>query len=93
MPPWWTQPNKPEPEETPVEATEQEVDLSEEGKRKAWRLLALLETMRKRRPDEPISLDEIDLLGLVAAGHYDLHDACAAIRNGCTLDLLVVIFT
>lgn len=93
MPPWWSQPAQPEPEETPVASTEIEDVLTEEGKRKAWRLLALLDALRVRRPAEPVSLDEIDLLGRVAEGHHDLHDACAALRNGCGLDHLAQIFT
>jgi len=67
--------------------------LTEEEKRKAWRLLSLLNTLIDRQPDEPVSLDEIDKLGKVAAGQYDLHDACAALRGGCGLDLFVKIFT
>lgn len=92
MPPWW---QKPEKEEQPVSATEHEepVEMTEEGKRKAWRLLALLDAMRHQRPSEPISLDEIDQLGRVAEGYHDLHDACAALRNGCALDLLARIYT
>lgn len=72
---------------------EEPVELSEEGRRKAWRLLELLRALTELRPSEPVSLDEVDLLAMIAAGHYDLHDACAALRNGCTLDHLVVIFT
>lgn len=94
MPPWWSQPNKPEPEENPVGFTEVQDDrLSEEDKRKAWRLLSLLDALRDRRPQEPASLDEVDLLGQVAKGQHDLHDACAALRAGCGLDLLAQIFT
>lgn len=66
--------------------------LSEEGKRKAWRMLSLIEAFRLLHED-PLSLDEIDLLGRVASGSHDLHDACAALRNGCGLELLVIIFT
>ena len=96
MVPWWAQPNQPEPEkERPVSDTEIEepVELTEEGRRKAWRLLCLLDAMRDRRPDDPVSLDEIDQLGQVAESWNDLHDACAALRNGCALDYLVIIFT
>lgn len=93
MPPWWSQPNQPEPEENTVASAEiEDTRLSEEGRRKAWRLLVLLDALRQRHP-EPVSLDEIDLLGRVAEAHYDLHDACAALRNGCGLDHLVQIFT
>ncbi|HET6916933.1 MAG TPA: hypothetical protein VFH56_12655 [Acidimicrobiales bacterium] len=67
--------------------------LTEEDKRHAWRLLMLLDAFRAFRPNESVSLDEIDLLGRVARGNHDLHDACAALRNGCKLDLLVIIFT
>lgn len=91
--PWWTQPNEPSKEE-PVESTEVEpLKLSSEDKRRAWRLLMLLDSLRIARPNEPVSLDEIDLLGRVARGNHDLHDACAAVRNGCKLELLVIIFT
>lgn len=76
-----------------MSATELEEQMTEEGKRKAWRLLALLDALRVRRPADPVSLDEIDLLGRVAEGHHDLHDACAAVRNGCGLELLAQIFT
>ena len=90
---WWNQPLPPE-EEKPVGFTDIQDDrLSEEDKRKAWRLLALLDALRDRRPQEPASLDEVDLLGKVAKGQHDLHDACAALRAGCGLDLLVQIFT
>lgn len=97
MPPWWMQPNKPEePKEEPVpEGTEQvePVKLSKDAERVAWRLLMLLDALRARRPSDPVSLDEIDQLGRVAKGNHDLHDACAALRNGCALDHLVSIFT
>ena len=75
-----------------MSATGVEERLSEEGKRKAWRMLALIDAFRARHED-PLSLDEIDLLGRVAEGHYDLHDACAALRKGCGLEHLVLIFT
>lgn len=89
---WWSRtPPQPEPEETPVDTTEHE-GLTEEDKRKAWRLLALLDALRETHP-EPVSLDEIDTLGRVAKGHHDLHDACAALRNGCALGTLARIFT
>lgn len=74
-----------------MEATEAET-LSEEGKRKAWRMLSLIDAFRVQHA-EPLSLDEIDQLGNVAEGNYDLHNACAALRNGCSLDHLVEIFT
>lgn len=90
--PWWAEPNKPEePKEPSVEVTESV--LTEEDKRHAWRLLMLLDAFRDLRPHESVSLDEIDLLGRVARGNHDLHDACAALRNGCKLEYLVVIFT
>ena len=93
MPPWWAKPLPPE-EDKPVESTEYEPEqLSVSDERSAWRLLMLLDALRKRRPSEPVSLDEIDQLGAVAKGNHDLHDACAAIRNGCALDLLANIFT
>lgn len=88
---WWTEPRKPEPEEQPVAVTD--TQLSKEGERQAWRLLALLDALRFSRPDDPVSLDEVDLLGKVAKGHYDLHDACAALRAGCGPGLLASIFT
>ena len=89
---FWGSEKSPEPaKEEPVLDTEP-LHLSEEEKRKAWRLLALLDALTALRP-EPVSLDEVDQLGLVAKGHYDLHDACAALRHGCSLDLLVIIFT
>lgn len=68
------------------------VRLSKDDERIAWRLLMLLDAVRSLR-DDPINLDEIDLLGQVAKGYHDLHDACAAIRNGCELHYLVIIFT
>jgi hypothetical protein len=90
--PWWSEPNRPESsDETDVASTETET-LSEEGKRKAWRMLALIDAFRALHAD-PLSLDEIDLLGRVAEANFDLHDACGALRNGCSLDYLVVIFT
>ena len=92
---WWSEPEKPE-EAKPVSDTEVEIEepehLTEEGRRKAWRMLSLIEAFLHQHP-EPIALDEIDLLGRVAAGNHDLHDACAALRNGCQLDYLVIIFT
>lgn len=92
---WWNKPprNKdvnPEPNEQPEPEAE---ELTEEGKRKAWRLLSLLNALRELRPQEPVSLDEIEQLGRVASGHYDLHAACDALRCGCKLDHLVDIFT
>ena len=94
MPIWWSEP-KPEepPKEESVDATEQELILSEEDKRKAWRMLSLLDALRSQRADDPFSFDEITQLGVVAAGNHDLHSACAALRNGCALDQLVCIFT
>lgn len=91
--PWFSEPNK--PEESPVENTdtEESVQLTDEGRRKSWRLLMLMDALIDRRPDEPISLEEIALLGRVADGNFDLHDACAALRNGCGVDHLAVIFT
>lgn len=93
MPPWWMQPNEqPKEEQQPVAETE--IDhLTEQDRRDAWRLLMLLDALRAHRPQEAVSLDEIDLLGRVARGNHDLHDACAALRNGCALHHLVIIFT
>ena len=77
--------------DTEVEIVEPE-QLTEEARLKAWRLLSLMDAFLHKHP-EPIALDEIDLLSRVAAGSHDLHDACAALRNGCGLDHLVIIFT
>lgn len=92
---WWNQPLRPEdvnPVSQPEPEHEEEL-LTEEGKRKAWRLLSLLNALRELRPQEPVSLDEIEQLGRVAAGNHDLHAACDALRKGCGLDRLADIFT
>ena len=92
---WWNEPLEPKdvnPVAQPEPEHEEEL-LSEEDKRKAWRLLSLLNALRELRPQEPVSLDEIEQLGRVAAGNYDLHAACSALRNGCGLDRLADIFT
>lgn len=77
--------------ETEIEPVRQQLTDSE--KCCAWRLLMLIDALRFFRPNDAVSLDEIDLLGRVASGNQDLHDACAALRSGCQLDLLVAIFT
>ena len=77
----------------PLPSEPEDLNLTEEGKRKAWRLLTLLETLTRLRPNEPVNLDEIDQLGRVAVGHHDLHDACAALVRGCSIELLPRIFT
>lgn len=70
----------------------QDVTLTKEGELKAWRLLSLMEAFIKKH-NEPPTLDDIDLLGRVASSRADLHEACDALRGGCSLVHLVAIFT
>jgi hypothetical protein len=94
MPAWWSQPLPPEPEEPEVpEVGTDDIYLSKEEQLKAWRLLELMRALLAYRPTEPISLDEIDSLAVVAAGTADLHAACSALERGCGCQHLVAIFT
>jgi hypothetical protein len=91
MTPWWAKPPEPKKEPEPVPAApEEDVVLSQH---KLWRLRELLRTLREVRPDEPVSLDEVDHLWSVADGYEDLHDACNALRHGCEIDKLARIYT
>lgn len=70
---------------------EQEEQFNELGRLLSWRLLNLIDAYRTQK--EVLELDDIDLLGRIAQARFDLHDACAALSNGCTLEHAVIIFT
>jgi hypothetical protein len=94
MPPFWAKPLPPEEPRPQVSEVETEdIYLTKEEQLKAWRLLELMRALLAHRPTEPVGLDEIDLLAVVAAGTADLHSACDALRNGCDCQGLVAIFT
>ena len=97
MLPWWfsehNEEKEPVSDAVPEIVWEEPEHLTEEGRRKAWRLLKLLDALREIRPDGPVEFAELNQLGEVANGDHDLHDACDALRNGCSFELLVGIYT
>jgi hypothetical protein len=65
--------------------------LSPEGKLHGWRLLSLIDAYRTQK--SPLEYDDIELLGQIAHGTSDLHDACSALMRGCRLEYAVIIYT
>ena len=57
----------------------------------SWRLLQLVSAFNRKK--EPLELDDIAKLGLIANSQADLHEACAALERGCQVDTAVSIFT
>lgn len=69
----------------------EEGQLSEIGKLHGWRLLNLIDAYRAQK--EPLDMEDIELLGHIAKSTADLHVACTAFLDGCTLEQAVLIFT
>lgn len=79
---------QPPPERNPEPELKAPVDPAAQ-KLHDWRLLNLIRAYGQ----EPIDMDDVELLGLIARGTADLHAACKALKNGCSLGQAVVIFT
>ena len=56
-----------------------------------WRLGQLLISYGKQV--EPIPLEDVTDLSRIAVGDYDLHAACRALEQGCTLTQALNLFT
>lgn len=57
--------------------------LPDDSKVRVWRVHEMFQA----------GLRDVKVARELAAGHYDLHEICAAIREGCPPDLLRKIFT
>jgi hypothetical protein len=56
-----------------------------------WRLVELIRAFGEQK--DPLEMEDVELLGMIARGVSDLHDVCRAFRCGCTFGQAVVIFT
>lgn len=92
MPPFWSKPLPPEEEPKVPELVAAPDQDPEMWGLFTWRMRSLLDAFRSFSPD-PLTLEDIDCLGLVAEGHADLHVACGALKGGCGAQRLADIFT
>ena len=63
----------------------------DKGSVESWRLAELIRAYQAQK--DVLEEGDITLLGRIAEGEYDLHDACRALERGCPLEQAVLIFT